>query len=116
MICGKLASTVENAAIGPACRLNVLLVTVCVYNTRNKCSSQGEGENFLPGGLSPGLSERTLLLLALLGGSPAAWVARHYFHHKTSKRSFVIRFRLIVLIQAVCMLAYLATHFHPLFP
>jgi uncharacterized membrane protein YsdA (DUF1294 family) len=62
------------------------------------------------------ISERTLLLLALLGGSPAAWIARHYFHHKTSKRSFVIRFWLVVLIQMVCIIAYLAIHFHPLLP
>ena len=62
------------------------------------------------------ISERMLLLLALLGGSPAAWIARHYFHHKTSKRSFVIRFWLVVLIQLVCILAYLAIHFHPLLP
>ena len=62
------------------------------------------------------ISERMLLLLALLGGSPAAWIARHYFHHKTSKRSFVIRFWLVVFIQMVCILAYLAIHFHLLLP
>ena len=62
------------------------------------------------------ISERILLLLALLGGSPAAWIARHYFHHKTNKRPFVIRFWLIVFIQMVCIIAYLAIHFHPLHP
>jgi uncharacterized membrane protein YsdA (DUF1294 family) len=62
------------------------------------------------------ISERTLLLLALLGGSPGAWIARHYFHHKTSKRSFVIRFWLVVLIQMVCILAFLAFQFHALLP
>lgn len=33
-------------------------------------------------------SERTLHLLALLGGWPAAWCAQQWLRHKTSKRSF----------------------------
>jgi uncharacterized membrane protein YsdA (DUF1294 family) len=55
--------------------------------------------------------EATLLLLALLGGSPAAWFARRYFRHKTSKNSFVIRFWLMVFVQ-VCAAAYLAIRFY----
>ncbi len=55
--------------------------------------------------------EATLLLLALLGGSPAAWFARKYFRHKTSKGTFVIRFWLVVLIQ-MCMVAWLLISFY----
>ncbi|QBD75388.1 DUF1294 domain-containing protein [Ktedonosporobacter rubrisoli] len=84
--------------------LNVL--TFAVYGRDKHAAKKGTWR----------ISERTLLLLALLGGSPAAWLARHYFHHKTSKRSFVIRFWFVVFIQMVCIIAYLAIHFHPLHP
>jgi uncharacterized membrane protein YsdA (DUF1294 family) len=43
--------------------------------------------------------ERSLLAAALLGGSPAAFVAGRMMRHKTVKRSFRVRFALVVLIQ-----------------
>ena len=45
--------------------------------------------------------EWCLHLLALLGGSPGAWVAQQCFRHKTVKRSFRIVFWLIVVLQAI---------------
>ena len=43
--------------------------------------------------------ERSLLTAALLGGSPAAFVAGRLMRHKTVKRSFRLRFALVVVIQ-----------------
>ena len=43
--------------------------------------------------------EHSLLAAALLGGSPAAVVAGRVMRHKTVKRSFRIRFALVVVIQ-----------------
>ncbi len=45
------------------------------------------------------VSERTLHLLALCGGTPGAWCGQRVFRHKTLKRSFRGRFHLIVGLQ-----------------
>ncbi|MEM7028379.1 MAG: DUF1294 domain-containing protein [Chloroflexota bacterium] len=47
--------------------------------------------------------ETTLLLLAFVGGSPAAFVAIYLFRerHKAQKTSFVMRFWAIVIIQVL---------------
>ena len=42
------------------------------------------------------VSERTLLLLGVLGGWPGAWVAQRAFRHKTVKAPFQRAFRLTV--------------------
>lgn len=36
------------------------------------------------------IKEAVLLGLAAIGGSPAAWIAMHIFHHKTKKPKFYI--------------------------
>lgn len=41
--------------------------------------------------------ENTLLLLGLLGGWPAAWLAQQRLRHKTAKTSFQWRFWLTVI-------------------
>ena len=46
------------------------------------------------------LSEADLLVLALMGGSPGALLARSWFRHKTRKEPFSTRLLLIVAIQA----------------
>lgn len=53
------------------------------------------------------IPEATLLLLALIGGSPAAYMARRFFRHKTAKRPFAMRFWLIIGIQVVVVSGYL---------
>ena len=57
------------------------------------------------------ISERTLLLLAFLGGSPLAIVAKKKFRHKTVKQPFnmiltgIIMFQLFALIAALYFLS-----------
>jgi uncharacterized membrane protein YsdA (DUF1294 family)/cold shock CspA family protein len=43
--------------------------------------------------------EAILHLLALAGGTPAAWLGQFFFRHKTRKGSFRVRFWVIVLLQ-----------------
>lgn len=45
--------------------------------------------------------ERTLLMLALMGGSPGALAASQMFNHKTSKQPFAKRLLWIAVIQLV---------------
>jgi uncharacterized membrane protein YsdA (DUF1294 family) len=45
------------------------------------------------------LPERSLLTAALLGGSPAAFIAGRMLRHKTMKQSFRARFALVVVLQ-----------------
>ena len=45
------------------------------------------------------ISERNLLTLALIGGSPGALFARHRFRHKTRKQPFSTLLILICLAQ-----------------
>jgi uncharacterized membrane protein YsdA (DUF1294 family) len=51
--------------------------------------------------------ERVLLLLALAGGSVAAWIAMKVFHHKTIKGSFQRNFGIVVVAQIAIVIAYL---------
>ena len=51
----------------------------------------------------PRTPERTLHLLALLGGSPAALLAQKTFRHKTAKRSFRLTFGIIFALQLFCI-------------
>lgn len=45
------------------------------------------------------IPEADLLALALIGGTPAAFAARHLFHHKTRKQPFSTWLWLVVMIQ-----------------
>ena len=47
--------------------------------------------------------ERLLHLVALLGGTPAAFICQETLRHKTAKRSFRRWFGIIVLVQAVAL-------------
>lgn len=54
--------------------------------------------------------ERTLFLLALLGGGPGIWAGMYLFRHKTRHLSFVVGIPAILLAQAVglCLLQWAA--------
>ena len=55
------------------------------------------------------IPERTLLLFVLAGGTIASGISMLLFRHKTSKRSYLIRFFTIVFFQLV--LLFLATYY-----
>ena len=50
------------------------------------------------------ISEATLLLLAVFGGSPGAWCGMKLFHHKTQHKKFYIGLPLIFLLQLITFL------------
>lgn len=52
------------------------------------------------------ISEATLLLLAVLGGSVGAWVGMKAWHHKTMHKKFKYGIPAILLIQ-IALMAYL---------
>jgi uncharacterized membrane protein YsdA (DUF1294 family) len=54
------------------------------------------------------IPENVLHLLALLGGSPGAWVGMRVFRHKTIKGRFRLVFWLIVALQLV-LIAWIVT-------
>ncbi|HWJ69059.1 MAG TPA: DUF1294 domain-containing protein [Sphingobium sp.] len=56
----------------------------------------------------PRVRERTLLLLALVGGSGGAWLGRRHFRHKTRKAGFSTALALITLAQ-IAILALIVT-------
>lgn len=52
------------------------------------------------------ISEKTLLLLAVLGGAYGSYLAMILFHHKT--RKFIFKFGIpLILILETCILVYL---------
>jgi uncharacterized membrane protein YsdA (DUF1294 family) len=51
-------------------------------------------------------SERTLLLWALIGGTPGAVLGRHVFRHKTRKQPFSTLLWLIAAAQAMTIAAW----------
>lgn len=51
--------------------------------------------------------ERTLHLLALLGGWPGALLAQHYLRHKSGKTAFLLVFWLTVLLNGVLLMLLL---------
>lgn len=50
--------------------------------------------------------EKVLLMLALVGGTPAALIGMWLFRHKTSKGSFLAKLGLVVLIQVALIAGY----------
>ena len=55
------------------------------------------------------IPEKTLFLLAALGGSPGGCLAMRLFHHKTRHRSFAVGFPLLLLVHAAALV--LLIHF-----
>jgi uncharacterized membrane protein YsdA (DUF1294 family) len=81
--------------------LAVNLVTFITYGYDKSIASSGKMR----------VPERVLLLLALLGGSPAALLGMRQFHHKTVKTSFQQKFWLVLLVQAVLVIIYVLWRF-----
>lgn len=54
------------------------------------------------------VAERTLHLLGLAGGWPGAALAQWAFRHKTSKRRFVVVFRITALVNCAALALLLA--------
>ncbi len=53
------------------------------------------------------ISEKNLHLFALMGGTPAAFIAQRLFRHKTRKADFQRKFLMVVILQAIAITAYL---------
>lgn len=52
------------------------------------------------------IRERTLLVLALLGGSIGAIIGMIVFHHKTQRLKFRYGLPLICIIESICLALY----------
>ncbi|MBS6627480.1 MAG: DUF1294 domain-containing protein [Clostridiales bacterium] len=53
------------------------------------------------------IRESTLILVAVLGGSPAEYIVMRIIHHKTRHKKFMIGLPLIFLIQLTIVLVFL---------
>jgi uncharacterized membrane protein YsdA (DUF1294 family) len=78
--------------------LSASLAAYVAYS-RDKSAAQQHGRR---------TSERTLHLLGLLGGWPGALIARHVYHHKTRKQSFVAVFWVTVTLNCAGLLLVLS--------
>lgn len=78
--------------------LGVNLLTFIAYGV-DKWKARQNGAAHNSRGLSRRIPEASLLLLALLGGSPAALVAMHLFRHKTLHKKFRYGVPAILLLQ-----------------
>ena len=54
------------------------------------------------------ISEATLLMIAVIGGSIGAWVGMRLWHHKTMHKKFKYGIPVIMIMQ-VCLVVYLRT-------
>ena len=59
------------------------------------------------------MPERTLHLLALLGGWPGAWIAQRRLRHKTNKPRFLLVFWLTVLLNVAAVTTWAASSLRP---
>ena len=55
------------------------------------------------------ISEATLLLMAVIGGSIGAWGGMRLWHHKTMHKKFKYGIPIIIILQ-VCLVLYLHTN------
>ena len=56
------------------------------------------------------ISEATLLMIAVIGGSIGAWVGMRIWHHKTMHKKFKYGIPIIIILQ-VALAVYLLTNF-----
>lgn len=52
------------------------------------------------------ISEATLLMMAVIGGSIGAWLGMRLWHHKTIHKKFKYGIPIIIILQ-VCLVVYL---------
>lgn len=52
------------------------------------------------------ISEATLLMMAVIGGSIGAWAGMRLWHHKTMHKKFKYGIPIVIILQ-VCLVAYL---------
>ena len=52
------------------------------------------------------ISEATLLMMAVIGGSIGAWAGMRLWHHKTMHKKFKYGIPIIIILQ-VCLMVYL---------
>jgi uncharacterized membrane protein YsdA (DUF1294 family) len=52
------------------------------------------------------ISEKTLFLIAIVGGAFGAWIGMYFFRHKTKKWYFIVFIPLILLAQIVGIYCY----------
>ncbi len=86
----------DSAALVPVLLLHLLAIniTVVVAYWWDKNAARNNRRR---------IPERTLHALALVGGTPGAWVASKVFHHKSIKQSFRRTFTLILVVQVVVL-------------
>jgi len=53
------------------------------------------------------IPEKRLHLLALMGGTPGAFLGQFFFRHKTQKRRFQVMFFSVVLLQIALITAFI---------
>lgn len=58
------------------------------------------------------IPEKTLFLLAILGGSVGSIIGMYHFRHKTKHKSFVYGLPAILIIQSVLVLLFLTAVFY----
>lgn len=69
--------------------LAINLVTFAAYGADKRAARHGQAR----------IPEKALHLLALAGGTPAAYLAQRHFRHKTRKGSFQATFWMIAVTQ-----------------
>ena len=76
--------------------MNLCLLIFVVLNTASAVIIWLDKRNAQSG--KKRISEHTLLVWALVGGWPGVICAMRRFRHKTSKRSFIVKFVMVVLL------------------
>lgn len=76
--------------------LTINLFTILLFFIDKRKASKGQYR----------ISEKTLLTCCAIGGSIGGFVAMQLFRHKTQKRSFLLPFYLIVVIQIMLVYFY----------
>lgn len=71
------------------------LVTYCAFGWDKRRARRGGRR----------VPEARLLLFALAGGTPGAFLARKHFRHKTRKQPFLGRLRAIAVVQGLAIVA-----------